>query len=225
MALAEVKREVKQLAFEGFYNPQYHLLKEVKKGTPSENLFRTLLRVHPYVEMFSTHSYVPHNPDEPDNKELTWYFAGKITQPKLSGLNDLSSITTGGWERKIKLLGIASKVKTGSEGILNIPMLDFVKDPEFNEKNFRYIGQVLENYPGYLLNTGNSFHYWGTRLLSEEKWKKFLTHCNDNFKGYVDDYFLEMGEKKGFTALRIFGYSEINKDEPKVVGVIGQPAY
>ena len=67
-----------------------------------------------------------------------------------------------------------SKVKT-RDGIFHIPLLDL--DIPVDEDGIQKIEEVsfgLKIEHGAVLNSGRSYHFWGLKLLSEEKWRKFM---------------------------------------------------
>jgi hypothetical protein len=87
------------------------------------------------------------------------------------------------WERLFKLptnfvLAASSKVQLKDGNVAHLPMIDFKCAPterniELAKKAFAKIGQT----DGVLLNSGNSFHYYGERLMTEREWIGFLGHC------------------------------------------------
>ena len=87
------------------------------------------------------------------------------------------------WERLFKLptnfvLAASSKVQLKDGNVAHLPMIDFKCAPterniELAKKAFVKIGQT----DGVLLNSGNSFHYYGERLMTEREWIVFLGHC------------------------------------------------
>ena len=87
------------------------------------------------------------------------------------------------WERLFKLpddfvLAASSKVKLKDGRLAHLPMIDFKCSPtrqniELAKEAFQKIGQT----DGVLLNSGNSFHYYGQTLMDETEWRNFLGHC------------------------------------------------
>lgn len=71
-------------------------------------------------------------------------------------------------------LAINSRVQTESEESYHIPMLDFhIEVTERNTELIKHICHILAQ-PGYLLNSGNSYHFIGEQLVTEKKLISFL---------------------------------------------------
>lgn len=67
---------------------------------------------------------------------------------------------------KGQLLGLTSRVKMNDGGIKHINMIDF------NCKKFNDVPKTLRNLnfgPGLIINSGNSYHYYGLELVDESK--------------------------------------------------------
>lgn len=76
------------------------------------------------------------------------------------------------------VLAVSSKLKLKDGRLAHLPLMDFKCAPTsanlvLAKEGFAKIGQT----DGVLLNSGNSFHYYGQRLMSEEEWRAFLGHC------------------------------------------------
>jgi len=125
-----------------------------------------------------------------------------------------------------QIIAVTSQVLVGGE-IYHIPMLDFngYKDLKPNHRGPKEALLRL-GLEGYLVDSGNGCHFWGVRLMDEGEWRQMMIRCvqdaktNEHLIGdsVFDLRFLEFSLSRGFSALRLFGYSE--KSEPKIVDVI-----
>lgn len=77
-----------------------------------------------------------------------------------------------------RLVGILSKVALTGGDSAHIPMMDFSCDP--TPEHLQLARQLLKGIgerEGFLLESGRSYHYYGTRLLSNAAWVAFLGKC------------------------------------------------
>lgn len=120
-------------------------------------------------------------------------------------------------------LGISSRVllKDGSKA--HIPMLDFMSRKHYANFNVDVVQELLKPFPGDILETGNSYHYLGRKLLTEHEWRSFLHNTHGVFGKRLQDLcegFFDYSLKRGFSGLRIFAYPPYKKVEPYVVAII-----
>lgn len=115
-----------------------------------------------------------------------------------------------------RLLGILSKVRLLGGESAHIPMMDFKCAPSV--RNLEVLVNLLNDLrqgPGYVLESGRSYHYYGLRLLSEEDWKVFLGKCLLMY-GYTDERYIGHQLIDGHCVLRLSaGKSKSNV--PRVV--------
>jgi hypothetical protein len=78
-----------------------------------------------------------------------------------------------------KCLAIRSRVTSSTNEARYIPMLDFVSKK--NEQNGRLLEVLLLQInkavgikAGFLLETANSYHYYGRTILDTDRWTKFI---------------------------------------------------
>lgn len=79
---------------------------------------------------------------------------------------------------KEQLLGVFSKVSLVDGGTAHIPMMDFSCVP--SDRNLELLKSLLKSLgggKGFLLESGKSYHYYGTQILDEEGWRIFLGKC------------------------------------------------
>ncbi len=87
------------------------------------------------------------------------------------------------WKRLFELpedfvLAASSRVKLKDGSLAHLPMIDFKCAPtpqniDLAKEAFAKINQTN----GVLLNSGNSFHYYGQTVMNEREWVDFLGHC------------------------------------------------
>ncbi len=71
-------------------------------------------------------------------------------------------------------IGIISRVCTPYGEEKHIPILDLSIYP--NQENAHFVKSTFEHegISGFLLNSGNSFHFYGKDLLYEDEWLRFM---------------------------------------------------
>lgn len=77
-------------------------------------------------------------------------------------------------------IGVSSKIILRSQEIKHIPFIDFhVPATDINTEVVEYICRLLDSsHNGYILNSGNSYHYIGCNLMSDTQMIKFLSMAN-----------------------------------------------
>ena len=95
-----------------------------------------------------------------------------------------------------RAIGITSLVQT-KDGKKHIPMIDFASC----RPNDVY--QVLDMFkmPGLIIESGNSYHFYGFNLLSEKEWKEYIENTRE--LPYVDTHYPGLQLEQGFAMLRI----------------------
>ena len=84
---------------------------------------------------------------------------------------------------KGRCIAVRSRVKTSSDKILYIPLLDFVCKKSDDILSFlKDIMREVHDYEklekeGFLLETTHSYHYYGASLLTNTDWLKFIGRC------------------------------------------------
>lgn len=125
-------------------------------------------------------------------------------------------------------IGVFSKVLLESGEFAHIPMMDFNLN-----KTERGLSLVVERHKkaqvssGWVLETGESFHYYGSQLLTEQGWIDFMgtclltsvVHSRQNIEQVCDPRYVGHSLKRGGCVLRITTRA-IKNFEPKVVAHI-----
>jgi hypothetical protein len=102
----------------------------------------------------------------------------------------------------------------------HIPMLDFrFAATNKNEQLVTATLRALGVLPGYLLSSGNSFHYYGARLLSADQLRAFLARALI-YGPVVDKAWASHQLIEGYCALRISPRAGIGY--PKVIAILDE---
>lgn len=129
------------------------------------------------------------------------------------------------------ILGLISQVKMLNGEYRHIPQIDF--QCPISKKNLNLIKkqflQIIKIFPGYILESGKSYHYIGLQLLNEKEWKKFIGRCllcnfckRNGTERMVDERWFGHSLLRGSTDLRIFATD--SRPEPKVVAFLKKKA-
>ncbi len=116
-------------------------------------------------------------------------------------------------------LGITSLVKLADEKIRHIPMIDF-RCPCSSE-NLRQIREALfrlEQKRGFVLESGQSYHYYGIDLMDVHRWVNFMEQCKEI--EIIGEIWPTFQLDDGYATLRIAA-SSVKPYKPKVIGRIG----
>ncbi len=115
-----------------------------------------------------------------------------------------------------RLLAVISRVGLASGEAGQIPMMDFKCPPSpKNQEVLTRLLHELQNGQGWLLESGRSYHYYGSRILNGEEWKIFLGKCL-LMSGYVDDRYVGHQLVDGHCVLRLSA-GKLKPTSPKVV--------
>lgn len=121
-----------------------------------------------------------------------------------------------GWD-----LGFISKIKMKDESYRHIPQIDFecpISNRNLN-KIKRKLSEIVKIFPGYILNSGASYHYIGLRLLNEKEWQRFNGLCllckEPKRESLIDVRWCGHRLLSGYSNLRILAND--SRPEPKVV--------
>ncbi len=209
-------------------------LAKIKVGSPAIKILKEIKRLSD-IEKFMYVKYDPYHSSEDEDDNFTYgdldgysITSDKITEKNLLSISDK-------FYKKEKILGIASRVimKDGSEA--HIPMMDFGCPVE--EENLIKIEQLMIPFHGgFILESGNSYHFWGSQLMTKSEWQDFLDYCDEKNKNFqaslakweenlIEDNYIAACRFRGTCVLRIFNFLNPNtgvleKDEPTVVKIL-----
>ncbi len=118
-------------------------------------------------------------------------------------------------------LALYSRCQNKDRRVLHIPMMDFrIKSGEGNAHHLILLSAALQRLGqcrGVLLDSGNSYHYYGFELLTPAQWKRFMTACI-LLDPLVDVRYISHRMLAGKASLRLNKISD--KRNPKVVACL-----
>ena len=120
---------------------------------------------------------------------------------------------------------ILSEVRLMNDKKQYIPQIDFQCSVSGKNINLikKRLSEIVKVFPGYILKSGNSYHYIGIKLLNKEKFIEFIGNCllcnipGDKFT-LVDTRWFGHALRNGYACLRIF--KNIIRPEPEIVAFI-----
>lgn len=213
-------------------NPNLNLEK-INVGSPAVKVLLEIVKSNPEIEKMTYVKYIPDEPESygdesfeiPDIYEL---LPLQLSEEKLHSLDYDIQCTS----RKdpsylmpvTKIFGLTSKVilKDGSED--HIPMMDFYcYHFEKKEEILPEIEKYMKPFHGFILDSGNAYHFWGTQLMNKKEWQNFLDFCYG--QKHTDRNWIDFSKLQDFCILRVFEYidpdeDECSKAEPKVVKIL-----
>lgn len=102
-----------------------------------------------------------------------------------------------------RAIGITSVVETLDRKRRHIPMMDLKSRVSgFNQRAIVDLFKSVRNEPGVLLDSGNSYHYYGLQTVDESSWRAFLGECL-LFSPVVDSRYVGHRLIDGFCVLRV----------------------
>jgi len=159
-------------------------------GMKAPEAFETVIRKHPNIDSFTIVRYrdklrLPERSTVKPTEDPAKFIAqAAVHDNKADQEQTVPTAALGGefWTHLFDslqefVLAASSKVRLKDGSVAHIPMIDFKCAPtqenvDLAREAFAKIGQT----DGVLLNSGNSFHYYGQTLLSENEWLTFLGH-------------------------------------------------
>lgn len=118
-------------------------------------------------------------------------------------------------------LALYSRCQNTNMRELHIPMMDFrVKSGEANAHHLSLLSAALQRLgqrQGVLLDSGNSYHYYGLELLTQSQWRRFMAACL-LLDPLVDVRYIAHRMLAGKASLRLNEISD--KRNPKVVACL-----
>ena len=124
-------------------------------------------------------------------------------------------------EHKKEALALYSICTDSERNIWHIPMMDFRIESGEDIGQLRLLKECvgkLKQTDGILLNSGNSYHYYGFQRLSHHEWVRFMTACL-LLEPLVDVRYIAHRMLAGKAALRLTKAPEKNY-EPKIVACL-----
>jgi len=117
-------------------------------------------------------------------------------------------------------VAVASKLMVEKSRRVYLPMLDLECDQnEENEEKIQEFQKVLNNRMGFngglLLDSGNSYHYYGLTCLAKEEWLNFFNYSELVLGNLLDLKFIPLARFKKNIVLRV----SPKKEESSLVDV------
>jgi len=114
-------------------------------------------------------------------------------------------------------LAICSTCMLEDGTVAHLPMMDFRSAAKSTSANFiEGLLKAMGQEHGFILNSGNSYHFYGTRLLSESEWVKFLA-TSLLFAPFVDSRYVAHRLRAGRCNLRLRRSGSLKPSDPVVV--------
>lgn len=212
-------------------NPNLNLEK-INIGSPAVKVLLEIVKSNPEIEKMTYVKYIPDEPeiyDEPrvmpDTYELSHL---QLSEDKLRSLDyDIQCLSKKDPNYLMpvtKIFGLTSKVILKDSSGAHIPMMDFYCERfETKEEILPEIEEYMKPFHGFILDSGNAYHFWGTQLMNKKEWQNFLDFCYD--QKHTDRNWIDFSKLQDFCILRIFEHfdsyvPEESKPEPKVVKIL-----
>lgn len=212
----------------------------LKPGDSAVDVFCEIMRLNPKIRDFSIKFYNPEDEssddtttEDIDNEEdggskssqaQIWLPRRCANKDILKDISDVNFRESCGKN----ILAVCSEVALENGETMYIPMMDFVV--EDTEDSRLLVGDMFRSSSGALLFSGNSFHFWGTKLMPWIKWydtveKYFNSESvrkRNSIEPIFDANYLKRSMIRENAALRIFGYigTEHEEVEPRTIMVI-----
>lgn len=180
-------------------HPLFHFLNFCKKGPSISEL------------EFSLYNYRPQS--LVDEREIV-----RVSISSFNGIEGFSC--KEGWE-----VSINSRVYFNDGSFSHVPMIDFIsRDIGRIERFVRKLTSEYKIDSSILADSGNSFHFYGFSLLSQDEWKNFmgkvLLYGSFVRREIVDNRWIGHRLIAGYSSLRLTNNSGRYKAIPKLYKLI-----
>ena len=195
----------------------------LKIGSTACDVLEEIVALHPLINAVNLIFYIPHL----NSTDGVFAENRNVWLPrKLINRNNLKEISEANFKASNKeiMMAVSSEVMLEGRNFAHVPMIDFSCDINLEE-----IVPKVNSIPGVILKSGESFHYWGTSLVTRESWADMVDirlRAEDSRKAHhqgviYDSGFFEASLERNYSALRLFGYAGTNKEtEPSAVALI-----
>jgi len=205
-------------------------------GQPAAEIVRKIVEANPQISKITVVQYCCLYSSNYDSEieeetpgELGWEVFEQMSRKAVLGnfiyftianALDLQNDDLGGYGGYA--VGVASKVELDSGKKAQIPMLDFYirQTPEHLEILKKRLSE--NNFPpGFIVNSGGSYHYWGIQLLGPREWLNWLKRISAKESPIfemIDHRWVERSLNSRCGYLRIAPSD--NKKQPKIEALI-----
>lgn len=196
-------------------------------GTRASRVFCGIVNRH-QVAKYTVTSYFPDGTYKHDPVQQVYWIDGNPSERELFDQSvRLHQGPTLNFEGEFidlrSIMGVCSMVKIADGSKHHVPMLDFCIGA--GGDSLRTIRSSLALPKGALLETDNSYHYYGYDLMDESSWHKWMENIlarKDLLGTVIDEDYLDYSLSRGYAALRVFRYPGTTKTTaPIAVGYVG----
>lgn len=124
------------------------------------------------------------------------------------------------YRKEDSLIGVMSKVLLEDGSTKHLIFMDFDCPPTL--ENLEDAADFIQNIgfsSGYFYNSGQGFHYYYTKIVNEDMWKKTLLEAKKS--ELVDKNWIEIQLRRGYSVLRLTSNEE-KPCIPTIVKTIGE---
>lgn len=189
-------------------------------GASPLSVFTYIVNQYPEITAIGLQQY-EYKPREQSDQKTIWISRKDFLQNQK--VNELINNLDKGMQ-----MVVFSKVLLEDGRHAHIQMMDF--DLPKTEQNVNLVIERLKNVDvcsGWVLESGDSYHFYGPKLLSENEWVDFMgdclltsiVHSKKNIQQIADSRYIGHSLKRGGNALRITTRSD-KTFEPRVVSFI-----
>ena len=188
------------------------LRKSLPIGVSAARVVERIVEVHSEICEFRIleYNYVPHALDDPNRIER-WVSASEVRNKGLSSV--LKERAPAEWD-----IAMYSHVRLRTGTLRHIPLMDFKSCLDSKQLgNLKGLWADVVGRPGYLLGTDNSYHWYGTELLTHGEWVKFMGRallCNLDDQQTVDVRYVGHRLFAGCGSLRLVGNAKRRTKDP-----------
>lgn len=191
-------------------------------GTRASRVFCGIVNRH-QVARYAVTSYFPDGTYKHDPAQKAYWIDGNLSERELFDQSvRLRQGPTLNFEGELidlrSIMGVCSMVKIADGSKYHVPMLDFCVD--VGGDSVRVIRSSLALPKGVMLETGNSYHYYGYDLMADASWLEWMQNImgrKNLLKDVIDENYLDYSIRRGYAALRVFRYLGTNKATPPFV--------
>ena len=189
-------------------------------GANSLDVFKYIVEINPQIDEIGLQQYETISRQHIEQKTI-W-----ITRDRFLRTNEVQELIDK-LPETVQMV-VFSKVLLNDGNYAHIPMMDF--DTPKNDDGLNIVIDRFKKvniHEGWILESGVSYHFYGSKLLTESNWINFMGEClltsivhdNYNIEQVVDNRYIGHSLIRGGNTLRITTKAE-KTFEPKVIKFI-----